>query len=230
MEPMTVFKSTAAELATQLRHALVDHEAFEILLRPCELQRCGATCCYDGVYLSEEEAGIVTELGTLLRHDFPQYGLSIPEFPVVRARGGRAFKTAVRDAQDGELVADFPSHFPKTRCVFLDEIGRCGLQMLSLDQGMDPWYLKPLTCWIHPIAILPETRERPRPVITVHSKENDPQNKLGYPGFGSCTHCGREEVGGAPAWQVLEAELKALGQLAGRDFYAELAADRIADR
>ena len=32
-----------------------DHEVFQMPLKVCELTRCRATCCHDGVYLSPEE-------------------------------------------------------------------------------------------------------------------------------------------------------------------------------
>lgn len=225
-EGYTRYRQTAELLAALLRDAIVDHDAFEMKLRPCTLERCSATCCYDGVYLSEEEASVVTELGEQFRQTFVDYGLKLPEQLVVSARGGRALKTAVRSAEAGELARDFPEHFKKSRCVFLDTLGRCGLQRLSMEQELGDWFLKPLTCWIHPIVILPETRERPRPVITIVNRENDPQKAAGYPGFASCTHCGREEEGGQPAWQVLEKELRMLGAISDRDIYHELSQPR----
>lgn len=225
----THYQQTAELLASQVRDALVDHEAFEMKLRPCTLERCSATCCYDGVYLSEEEALVVSWLGDQFRGEFEAYGLNLPEKTVVPARGGRALKTAVRPAEAGELASDFPHHFENTRCVFLDSIGRCGLQRLSMERELGDWFLKPLTCWIHPIVILPESRERSRPLITLVNRQNDPQKAAGYPGFASCTHCGREEAGGTVAWQVLEKELRMLGVISGRDIFHELSQPRRLD-
>ena len=37
--------------------------------------------------------------------------------------------------------------------------GRCGIQLLSMEQGREAWFDKPLTCWIHPIVILPVNRD-----------------------------------------------------------------------
>jgi hypothetical protein len=133
----------------------------------------------------------------------------------------------VRGAEAGELASDFPAHFEKTRCVFLDSIGRCGIQRMCMEDGLGDWFLKPLTCWIHPIVILPANRERSSAVITIVQLENDPQKKEDYLGFASCTHCGRAEAGGEVAWKVLGKELKALGELAGRDLYGELSAPKL---
>ena len=59
----TVFTETAAELSQQLKEAAVDHAAFEQMLPICELSKCRATCCHDGVILSSEEADIMSFLG-----------------------------------------------------------------------------------------------------------------------------------------------------------------------
>jgi len=223
----TRYPQTAAGLGSQLRDAMIDHEAFEMLLKPCTLERCKATCCYDGVYLSAEEAEGVLGLVRDNRARFEEFGLNLPDEVVVMARGGSARKTATRWAEDGELADDFPAHFEKTRCVFLDKLGRCGIQRMNMEDGGHPWRDKPLTCWIHPIVILPPNRERSRSLITLVSAENDPQKTQSYLGFASCTHCGRAETQGSPAYEVLNAELKALGDLAGRDFLAELTAPGI---
>lgn len=224
---LTHYKETAEGLAYQLKDALLDHEAFETRLKPCTLERCSATCCYDGVYLSDEEANGVNWLVEKERDRFLEYGLNLPDEVVDLVRNGTAKKTAVREAEAGELAVDFPEHFNKTRCVFLDSVGRCGIQRLCMEDGLGDWYLKPLTCWIHPIVILPANRERARAVITLVNEENDPQKTEAYLGFASCTHCGRAEKQGDPAWQVLAKELKTLGELAGRDLYVELSAPRL---
>jgi len=212
----SIYKETAAYVGGLVREALFDHEAFDILLKPCELSHCRATCCYDGVYLGDEEVEIVQELSKRLKGR--GYGLDLTEDVVVSARGGKAMKTAVRKAQAGELAVDFPAHFKKTRCVFLDRQGRCGLQRLAIEKGFGSWDLKPLTCWIHPIVILPPKGDRLVSLITLERAENDSQAAGDYLGYGSCTHCGRENVEGRPAREVLAKELKALGDLGGRIF------------
>lgn len=209
---------TAQVLRDQLREAVIDHQAFEQKIRPCELSRCRATCCHDGVYLSQEEADGLKNL--ILEN--PDLALELPAEPIIDSGRGKSLKTAIRDAEPSELAEDYPEHFPKTRCVFLDNEGRCRIQMLSVEQGRQPWFDKPLTCWIHPLVILPTNRERSRPVLTLVSPENDPQKIDAYPGFGSCTHCGRLDEGGKKARQVLAAELEMLGLVSGRDILGEL--------
>ena len=220
---LTAYVKTAKVLREQMREAVIDHTAFEQKIMPCELSRCRATCCHDGVYLSEEEA---EGIGSLL-DDNVSLSEQLPDEVVVEARGGRSMKTATRCAESGELADDYPEHFPKSRCVFLDREGRCRIQVLSVNQGRHPWFDKPLTCWMHPLVLLPVNRERSRPVLTLVNRENDPQKSEGYPGFASCTHCGRADEGGKKAQQILAAELEMLSLLSGRDVLGELNAEGV---
>ena len=228
---VTAYKETAKVLAQQVREALLDHDAFAVKLKACELSRCRATCCHDGVYLSKEESDGVERLLADYGEKLSSYGLSLPSEPIISVRGGRSLKTATRIAEPDELAKDYPLHFPRTRCVFLDREGRCGIQRLSMELGHLPWYDKPLTCWIHPIVILPESRQRSRSVVTLVSPENDPQKSTAdpeaYPGFASCTHCGRPDEEGEKASAVLASELEMLSAISGRDLLSELNAETI---
>lgn len=225
MQPVadvTLHRDTALELRRQLREARVDHAAFEQLLRPCELSQCRATCCHDGVCLTQEETTALQEL--LARHaaQFHAYGLELAAATAFEQRAPGGWKTATRAAAPDEPAADFPAHFPRTRCVFLDHEHRCAWQRLAVDEGRPPWFFKPLTCWMHPLALQPGTRADPRPTLTLHDAAHDPQRTEKYPGFASCTHCGRADSGGSSAVVVLYAELQQLSAIAGRDFVAEL--------
>lgn len=194
----TIFKKTAGELAALLREAAVDHRAFEQPILLCDLTRCRATCCHDGVILSDEEAEI----------------LGSAEPGIETGPNGQK-RTATILASPSSLADDFPEHFPKTRCVYLDEEHRCHWQLKGVKEGRSPWYYKPLSCWMHPVVL----RQREgRPVLTVLSREEDSDR------FASDTHCGRREPAGLPAWKSLRSELETLGVLSGRDFYGELSA------
>jgi hypothetical protein len=132
--------------------------------------------------------------------------------------GPARWKTATRPATPGELADDFPAHFARTRCVFLDGAHRCVLQCLALREHRHPWFWKPVSCWMHPLVLRPATAERHRPLLTIPSPAEDAER------FGSCTHCGRPDPDGAPAHEVLDEELRILQVIAGRDFAGELAA------
>ena len=198
--PPSIFAETRRNLARQLAEASLDHEAFERRLPICELTKCRATCCHDGVILSEEEAGILSALGGAEG--------------IVTLSDGRK-KTATRDADNEVLADDFPDHFPKTRCVFLDDQHRCQWQLRAVAEGRHPWFYKPTSCWLHPVLI---TKREGRPLITIRSGEDDEA------GFASFTPCGRVTEGALPAWESLAMELKMLGDISGRDFYSQMKA------
>ena len=213
------FKETREHLCSKLREAHVDHEAFDQLIRPCELAICRATCCHDGVRLSEGDAMAIKSLVSQNEDVFREYGVELDGGVVEIVEGGRGWKTKAHGADESLLAKDFPKHFARTRCVFLDTQHRCALQRFSIDKGENPWFYKPFTCWIHPILIRQETD---RMSVTLVNPENDPQQGIGYPGYGSCTHCGRPDAKGDPAKEVLSGELEALGSMVGRSFTGEL--------
>ena len=213
----TAFARLELELGRQIREASLDHEAFQLPLKVCELTRCRATCCHDGVFLSEEEQSTINALLKDKASVLDGYGWNHPDW--VEHRNGRA-KSRTIDARDGELADDFPVHFPRTRCVFLDREHRCVLQRLAMDEGRHPWWWKPISCWLHPLLIRKD--KEGRPVLTLARPGRDPAAQDGYPGFGSFTPCGVPQANGIPAWQTLRSELELLCRLGGRDLVSEL--------
>ncbi|WP_396255722.1 hypothetical protein [Haloferula sp. A504] len=203
------------ELGRQIHEAALDHEAFAMPLKVCDLSKCRATCCHDGVFLdAEQESGIAGVAGRLAKYGFHRSDW--------RERRGGRIKTATVGASEVELAEDFPAHFPITRCVFLDSQHRCLLQRLAVDEGRHPWWWKPVSCWMHPLLL----RQRDgRPFLTLATPQGDPAAAPGYPGFGSFTPCGMPCDEGEAAWKTLRGELEMLGQLAGRNLIAELSRD-----
>lgn len=204
----SAFEGSAADLARQLREAAVDHGAFERPLRRCELARCRATCCHDGAVVGEEEREVIGKVVEECGEQLADYGWEGAEFFVRIGRG--KWRTATRPAGAGELAADFPGHFARTRCVFLDAEHRCVLQRLAHDEGRHPWFWKPFSCWMHPLVLKPGER----PVLTLPGGERER--------FVSCTHCGRTEPDGEAAAVLLGEELGMLGEISGRDLAREL--------
>ena len=192
----TAFRETAVSLSVALIEAAVDHEEFEMPLAVCQLTKCRATCCHDGVILSEEEARVLGGEGE----------------DILRLSDGR-LKTRAVDASEPELAEDFPDHFPRTRCVFLDSEHRCKWQLKAVEEGKHPWYYKPISCWMHPLLL---AQKDGRPILTIVSPENDTV------GFASATPCGKVSAGAEPARKALGMELKMLSEVSGRDFYREL--------
>ncbi len=196
---LTRYHSTVAPLISQLREAAVDFEAFEKPLILCELTDCRATCCHDGAVLSEEEA------------DFIQ---TESQGGVMTTADGR-LKTETVSTSEKERADNFPAHFSKTRCVFLDENHRCAWQLRSIAEKKHPWFYKPISCWMHPVLV---KMVNGRPLLTVLAPEHDPVK------FASCTPCGALGKGIQPARVTLHGELQMLSQLSGRDFLQELSA------
>ncbi|MEJ6582072.1 MAG: DUF3109 family protein [Akkermansiaceae bacterium] len=194
----TIFRETAVGLARQLGEAAVDHAAFERGLSVCDLASCRATCCHDGAILSDEEADVLR-------------GLDDREGIEALANGQKKTRT-IRVGGD-ELAEDFPDHFPKTRCVYLDEQHRCYWQLRSVEEGRHPWFYKPTSCWMHPVLLTQRDR---RPFLTILSPEDD------VAGFASNTPCGMAATCSKPARLSMAAELKMLESISGRNFSGEL--------
>ncbi len=221
---ITACPETFAWLGEVVSAMSVDTDSLCRPLRRCDLAVCRGTCCHDGVYLGPEEAGMLRRLVAESRAEFEAMGLDLPEQTVVYGswRGTVSGpKTAVRPEAKHGVVTDYPAHFPETACVFLLSDARCALQAFAMQRGLPPWHYKPLTCWMHPLAI--DGIEEGRAVLVLHNESSDPQRFPDYDGFVSRTPCGRTCVDGEPAWRVLEEELRFLGELGGRDLVAEVA-------
>jgi hypothetical protein len=219
--PSTAYPGVEESLREQLREAALDHDAFSLRLHACLLSECRATCCHDGAYLTDEERrGIIAAVEANRGH-LARYGWTAPRY--LESEGSRP-RTVTLVAAEEDLAPDFPRHFPRSRCVFLDAGHRCVLQRLASDQGLAPWWWKPVSCWMHPLILRPNTRGG-RPLLTLARPGNDPAAAAGYPGFGSCTPCGMAKATGIPAWQALRPELEMLERISGRALLKELSAD-----
>ena len=217
----TAYPQTAAHVRNLVREAVIDHEAFQVRIKACAMEACKATCCHDGVSLSAEEQESIQDLVASNPESFADILQDREPAGLFETKPNGTQKTAARPAASEELAADFPQHFPKTRCVFLDKNHHCALQRFSMMNGLPPWFHKPLTCWLHPILIHQPDRHA-RPAITLPGPGNDPQTAPDYPGFASCTHCGRPDKLGKPAQDTLEPELEMLGTISGRNLLGEL--------
>jgi hypothetical protein len=178
-------------------------------------------CCYDGVYVSEASATVISNLAGEHAALFTALGLDIPPRVIVEgdwAGRSEGLKTAVRPQPFSKTVEGYPRHFKDTACVFLAPDGRCALQVLSEQQGRHPWFYKPLKCWMHPITLGGQAQD----LLLLHSKDTDPYRLPHYDGFVSTIFCGRSCPGGAPASEVLAPELTFLSRIVGRDFRVEI--------
>jgi hypothetical protein len=225
MDPaITAYPETLEWLAETVASMKVDAASLQRPLSRCDLSKCRGTCCHDGVYLGPEEASVLRKVVSESRAELEAMGLALPSRVVVYGSWRETTsgpKTAVRHEPKHGVVAEYPEHFPETACVFLLDDARCGLQALAMDRGLPPWYYKPLTCWMHPLAF--DGIDDGVPVLVLHDEANDPQRFPDYDGFVCRTPCGKTCEGGEPAWKVLGDELRFLGGLGGRDLIAEIA-------
>jgi hypothetical protein len=217
--PQIAFSETARHLARQIRAAELDHAAFRTPLKVCELPRCRATCCHDGVILEADEIGEIQQALDAEREWLDAEGWEHRDW---FERYEDRFKSITLSAGPEALAEDFPAHFPRTRCIFLDAEHRCVLQRISMKRGMHPWHWKPVSCWMHPLILRPAGGGRARPQLTLARPENDPVKKPGYPGFSAYTPCGIEQADGPPAHESLRTELELLGEISGRDVCREI--------
>ncbi|MEP4077089.1 hypothetical protein [Haloferula sp.] len=217
-EFITAYPELEKELGRQIREAAVDYVSFAQKLKVCDLGACRATCCHDGVFLCEEEQRGIDEALKAGRAQLESYGWEHGKW--LDQADGKA-KSVTLETSD--LAEGFPDHFPRTRCVFLDEGHRCVLQRLAADEGRHPWFWKPISCWMHPLVLNPGDRGE-RPLLALPSPGNDPAEKDGVAGFSSCTPCGMAAPEGETAWKSLRSELELLGSIAGRDLVGEIRA------
>lgn len=156
-------------------------------------------CCYDGVYLQDDEESCLVELVQRV----PELAAKLPdEFIVDGYWEGEYYgrKTATRP-HDYRSAA-FPAHFARTRCVFADAEGFCELEKLGRAQGRHPWTFKPATCWQFPLHFDNEI-----PVAPPKSVRDDPYRTKSYPGYSTFVSCGKHDPGGQPWRAALSGEL-----------------------
>lgn len=224
---LTAYPRTEAGLRRTLTNALFDAPSFARKIARCSLAACRGMCCYDGVYVSDEAAEVIQEIAGREASFLRGLGLDLPDEVIVDGEweglvAGK--KTAVVPHRFSQEVPSFPSHFNETACVFHLNDGRCALQVLSEARGHHPWFYKPLTCWLHPISLVPG-EDGESAVILLDDEETDPYRLPGYDGFVTHTVCGRTMPCGQPAHEVLTEELTFLGAIGGRDLAGELRAN-----
>ena len=216
-QALTAFGRAEASLRQRYADTRIDAGEFQRPLSRCALATCRGTCCYDGIAVDDDTAGVLDRLAAERATSFADMGLKLPARVIVENewRGRTSRKTAVRPFPFRSVVPDFPPHFDETACVFLLDDGRCGLQVLALNEGQHPWYYKPFACWLHPIKLSATG-------IRLYDEDTDPDRFPGYDGFACRTHCGRASSCGTAASQVLGEELEFLGRLLGRDLLGEM--------
>ncbi len=166
-------------------------------LRPCVLSECEGMCCHDGAWLEDHEVEGLRRLVFRRRSAFP----GLPDRFLERV--GHAHKTATRP--HAWARADFPAHFPRTRCVFALADARCALQVLAEADGAHRWAYKPRACWMHPLRL-----SASGPLPPPRDAADDWDRADGYPGYVCYTRCGAHHEDGLPWEEALADELAAV--------------------
>lgn len=155
------------------------------LLEEFHCKNCEALCCYDGVYLSEEdEKQIHYAVKT-----YPQYFKHLPFNYIVDGqwrdkKNGRKTNTRAYDY----VKMKIPQHFTKTRCVFAYENGECSLQKAATNNLLNPWKFKPKGCWLFPITLNRDAYSITPPLENnIDALELDEE----YPGYVKFLPCGK---------------------------------------
>ncbi|MGK7929427.1 MAG: hypothetical protein AB4290_30000 [Spirulina sp.] len=191
-------------------------------------------CCYEGTFLTEEDAEILQNIAEREASFFTSIGFDLPEQVIIdyphyqkhemsthEWQGVLEHKaTAVKPVKFSSFLDSFPEHFDDTACVFLTDLGQCGLQILAEAKGLHPWYYKPFVCWLHPIAITPLTDNNV--LIQLPNSKNDPHRWGNFLGYTPYTFCGTTRPRGEAAFMILKKELKFLGEIVDRDFEKEI--------
>src|SRR4029077_11189810 len=117
----TAYPETEAYFTDLLEKCEVDFIGLIQALRRCGLVVCHGMCCYDGVYLHDDEAALIPELAELNHDIFLKIGVPLPDKPVIEGEWrGKLMgpKTAVMYHPFLNKLPNYPKHFQNTSCVF----------------------------------------------------------------------------------------------------------------
>jgi hypothetical protein len=108
---------------------------------PC---KCSSVCCADGVYAD------VTDREKILSHKEMVKKYMDDTQVTDDSRWFEQQETPDGDFPSGRSVG---TEAYNGKCVFLDQFGRCSLQVAAATEGMHKWALKPFFCVLYPIEV-----------------------------------------------------------------------------
>lgn len=172
-----------AEYRTNYHADIVSDLLDDVLLPGFACVGCESICCYDGVYLMDDE---IPKIQAFIESNREYYSF-LPEKYIVDGdwEGLSQYKKTEKIPFKYSCM-DFPTHFTQTKCVFALSDGRCSLQTRAIELFMHPWKYKPMACWIFPLTGCRSGKILPPPT----SQEQD-ENNIGpeYPGYASLMPC-----------------------------------------
>jgi len=156
-------------------------------IRRCEVARCKAGCCADGVWLDYAHSQRIVAHAEIIQ----------PFMPVER----RAPETWFAELHDddpafpsgrytGTTTVTDPAQPGVTACVFLRPEDRyCAIQVACVAHGRPPWELKPYYCCLFPLVDEYEDEDgRPLPVKRLTLDDENDLFKRGGGCYEDCAH------------------------------------------
>ena len=118
------------------------HAGYKAGVTPCN---CTSVCCEEGVWVDlKERERILAHRDLIKRHmDESQ-----------TTDNSAWFDTELDDDTDFPSGKSVGTAVINGKCTFLDNHGRCTLQVAAIAEGLDRWALKPLFCVLFPICII----------------------------------------------------------------------------
>lgn len=146
-------------------------------------KNCDAWCCYDGVYLTDEDVQTITQAVENNKEFFD----FLPADYIVYGEWQGKVAGQKTNVKEKTYDKDFPKHFNQTTCVFL-KANKCMLEEFAVLNNEPHWKYKPTTCCVFPLQKTSNKYVEPQSV-------NDSCN-LGdeYPGFVSFLPCYRFKI------------------------------------
>lgn len=140
---------------------------------------CRGICCYDGVYLEDDDIRRINEC----IKKYPQEFADINYIEISNWKSFRGLKKT-KSIKLKRYRKDYPKHFSQTRCIFqIEDTGNCLLQEIALKHDENKWKYKPRTCCIFPL------RRRNGKLELLINKKDDPNVYDDYNGYESCLPC-----------------------------------------
>jgi hypothetical protein len=168
-------------------------------LKKCDMTKCAGYCCYDGVYISDEEEKTLRQLIKNHPNDFSES----PDFYFEDGNWENRVVGRKTKIRPFKYPDDFPKHFNQTKCIFGDDNGLCILQKIAIRENIHEWSYKPWACIMFPLTIQdgqivpPPNRDQP----------DDDYINEDYPGYTNCLYCGKDCDGGQDWKKVLSREI-----------------------
>ena len=153
-------------------------------LKKCDMQKCKGFCCYDGVYITDEEE---KRLRKIICNHPDYFNLPVDDY-FVNGNWHNRVKGRKTATKNFSYPDNFPKHFSQTKCIFSDSEGLCAFQKLAIKEKKHPWTYKPLACCLFPLI------EKNGKLIPPPNKgqTDDYYIDENYPGFVNCLYCGQD--------------------------------------